>query len=655
MSVTVRNRFQPRDDRGFTLVTVMLTMMVLAMLAVGAYAASVGDMPVARKDQDRKRAYEAAQAGVDWYLNLLRADPDYWQKCVPSVPTVSEPLTAEGASTVAWQPVDGGGAPARFRVELMKQGGVACDPADPTTAQDPAGRIWIRASGASAGKVRSILVGLEQHSDFLNYAMFTNWESQDPQLANASRNWDPNPAPSGTIGGNVSQCDYNKKTRDKGPLNQYSQLVCLSMQYVTGDQINGPYHTNDDGIMACGATFGRAGEGDTLEVSGGTTGSPGTWNARGDVINYGDRPFGPLTLGYTCPGGSGNPTPNATVVAPAPVMQLPPSNVKVLDAAAPENTFYGQTCIALGSPTAGMMTVWDAPGGISKATLPATHTQWGTGAGTQADPKTVTCGDGAHAGRQMAIPSGGVIAIRNHDSIPCTPRYGHNAATSYSSSPSCGDVAISGTIDRALTVAADNDIIVTANITRTGNGMLGLVANGFVRLFNPYVGDPYRYENQETELQSPTVTWWDPGCWWSGGWCTGPNPDYMPCPGSAWGNSFPGRIKQLPGFTPVTRIDAAIMSMRHTLQLDNMLCPPYFSAPNNKLTINGAVSTYWGVQTGGCVILGCSGYENKIWNWDSRLKTAQPPKFITPLNSDGRWTVSRRTEQVPTPVTPPPA
>ena len=65
-----------RDERGFTMVTVMLSMMVLSMLAVGAMAGVVGDMPVARKDQDRKRAYEAAQAGVDWYLNMLRADPD---------------------------------------------------------------------------------------------------------------------------------------------------------------------------------------------------------------------------------------------------------------------------------------------------------------------------------------------------------------------------------------------------------------------------------------------------------------------------------------------------------------------------------------------------------------------------------------------------
>ena len=44
------------DQRGFTMITVILTMSVLSMLAVAAWGAATGDMPLARKDQDRKRA-----------------------------------------------------------------------------------------------------------------------------------------------------------------------------------------------------------------------------------------------------------------------------------------------------------------------------------------------------------------------------------------------------------------------------------------------------------------------------------------------------------------------------------------------------------------------------------------------------------------------
>jgi hypothetical protein len=48
-----------------------------------------------------------------------------------------------------------------------------------------------------------------------------------------------------------------------------------------------------------------------------------------------------------------------------------------------------------------------------------------------------------------------------------------------------------------------------------------------------------------------------------------------------------------------------------------------------------------------------SGYSQRNWKYDDRLKYDQPPHFITPLNSDGRWVAGRRTEQVPTPVAPP--
>lgn len=81
------------------MVTVMLAMTALSMLAVGAYAGTVGDMPIARKDQDRKGAYEAAQAGVDWYMNLLRADPEYWTQCAPTTASNQVPLTLEGTGS----------------------------------------------------------------------------------------------------------------------------------------------------------------------------------------------------------------------------------------------------------------------------------------------------------------------------------------------------------------------------------------------------------------------------------------------------------------------------------------------------------------------------------------------------------------------------
>ncbi len=648
------------DERGFTMVTVILAMMVLSMLAVGAYAASVGDMPVARKDQDRKRAYEAAQAGADWYLNMLRADPTYWERCAPATPTAAVPLTLEGQpSQGAWKTVDGDQdhpAPtdSRFRVEIMNarratgpSGGTICDSGAPSqTALDDKGLFWIRSTGVAGGKVRSILVGMLQNSDFLRYVYFSNWESQEPQFANATRNWDPLPAPNGTIGGSTNQCDYNKKTRDLGPVNQYSQLVCLSAQYLNGDKILGSIHTNDDAIMGCGAQLGNSSS-DKLEVSGATA---TTWNARSDVTSYPDAPFGKLALGYACPSGSGNPNPVASVVAPAPMLQLPPSNSKLLRQAesTPGNlVLQGQTCLKfIGS---GQIQVFDSPtAGSPPATGSSRHKAWGQNAGTAADPRGINCEGAGVTPRTVAIPSGGIIYVKNADNAGCTPRLGHNMATSYTSSPGCGDVSVEGTYGKSVTVAAENDIIVRKDLTRDGDTMLGLIANGYIRLYNPLTGDPYRFENQEGQVLDPAFKNYNDGC----GWICGvyPNPEYLPCgPTFLFNNWFSGRQQKVPGFTPVKNLQAAILSMQHTFVLDNMNCPFQFSAAQT-LQFEGSISVYYGTQIGGCVILGCAGYMNRIWKWDARFKSGQPPHFIAPLNSDGRWTVSRRSEQVPTPV-----
>ena len=107
------------DQRGFTMVTVVMVMMVLSMLGVAAYAAATGDMPLARKDQDRKRALEAAQAGVDWYVYRLRVNPDYWLRCADDADDQA-PLTLEGppkAGAPGWRTISGGSA--KFRVEIL--------------------------------------------------------------------------------------------------------------------------------------------------------------------------------------------------------------------------------------------------------------------------------------------------------------------------------------------------------------------------------------------------------------------------------------------------------------------------------------------------------------------------------------------------------
>ena len=65
----------------------------------------------------------------------------------------------------------------------------------------------------------------------------------------------------------------------------------------------------------------------------------------------------------------------------------------------------------------------------------------------------------------------------------------------YGEDTTCGNVYVHGNYTSALTIAAQNDVIINGNLSLAGqrlreptsNAMLGLVANNFVRIFHPVV------------------------------------------------------------------------------------------------------------------------------------------------------------------------
>ncbi len=96
----------------------------------------------------------------------------------------------------------------------------------------------------------------------------------------------------------------------------------------------------------------------------------------------------------------------------------------------------------------------------------------------------------------VAFPANGVIAVENA-SAGCPYKYKaletmYNTETTEASN--CGNVYIKGTYSASLTVIAQNDVIVTGNLTTeggasggepTGNSALGLIAIGHARLYHP--------------------------------------------------------------------------------------------------------------------------------------------------------------------------
>ena len=92
----VRNRFICAEH-GFSMIIVMGVMAASAL-----FVAANGDLPLTRDSQDRKQAYSAAEAGINYYQYHLNQDPDYWTRCT-NVPapnaTENQPVNQAGNGT----------------------------------------------------------------------------------------------------------------------------------------------------------------------------------------------------------------------------------------------------------------------------------------------------------------------------------------------------------------------------------------------------------------------------------------------------------------------------------------------------------------------------------------------------------------------------
>jgi hypothetical protein len=161
-------------------------------------------------------------------------------------------------------------------------------------------------------------------------------------------------------------------------------------------------------------------------------------------------------------------------------------------------------------------------------------------------------------------------------------------------------VTISGTYGKDLTIASQNDIVVDGDTISSGSSLLGLIAEGFIRVHHDVNrGDPDDDDYDPSE------------CW----------------------NKTSG--------TKNIRIDAAILSLAHSFIVDNYYC----GAKLGTLTVNGAIAQYYrgpvGTVSNGSVT---SGYV-KNYNYNDEFAYRTPPSFIDPVKS--AWNLVRNTEQTP--------
>jgi hypothetical protein len=628
------------------MIIAMGVMLVTSLLLAATFLATQGDIRLSHTSTAQKEAYYAALAGVQEFEYELQTNPDYWQTC-------GEPankLPQESSSS--------------YKVKIIPAAGEsACSTSNPL-------ETVIEKTGAAANTFRIESIGTagkspEEHhtiiatfkvTGFLNFIYYTNHEDEDPSLYNASANC-------------KKETTYYPETVTDG---------CQLIEFASGDEINGPMHTNDAPCIGGSATFGRKGHTppDTVEFYRGL-------NTTGSGCNSTGTYYTSATTGYI-KGES---------------LEPPKSDTSLATYANAEDTFSGVTRLELNGSTNKIL--------VHNAAL--------------------TGGE-----EELPWPSNELIWVKQ-----ATGSCGYTYKTAKSDSKeeaadetNCADVYVKGSYTKPLTIGSAENVIINGPITTstnstgepTGTATLGLIANSFVRIYHPvketYEGgspelegsryenvvkvepkspklgkelqievkesgseydvvihdgsaeeklgpftkaeqivghassyvtfqDGARYSQGKTEkLKASSAQWLDEECHQNGKKvtetfnstakeceytnnteeCDAPSLDEQEDTVHGWGS------------LENPKIYAAILSTTHSFVVDNFNCG---TKSLGDLSVYGAIAqNYRGIvgTVNGTTI--ATGY-NKDYKYDERLAVDEPPYFLSPLNAG--WKVARET------------
>lgn len=580
------------DQRGFALVAVVGIGTVVMLLVATMVAIATSGARVTSTDRSWNRAIAAAYAGVADYQARLNADNTYG-----NYGQSSAPFSAASGSTFT---KGVGGNPA-FNYQ-SGQSWVTVPTGD-STASDSSyryavdnsklssqGVIRLQSTGRSGTTTRTVIANVRPDG-FSNYLYFTNYESGDPTVTNEKV--------STTLGAPACTTAYRTSA---------TSSTCDQIQFGSNDVLEGPVRSNDQ-IKVCGAQFKS-----TVQSALGVTSS-----------------------GCAVGRYASNPTTSSTLVPPATIGNLRDSTRTDLSATTGTVEgagclYTGPTKITFNGN--GTMTV-RSPMTITTQVTGATPTAGAqiTGSG---DPSAAATKCGAvtalrsTTGATIPIPKNNIVYVQNEPAARPTgttpdpnswnestmkstptacsataPSVGSNSATSLKSNgvgfpyvgsttatsetdPTAGagtavtnpygcdrgDAFVQGTVDKAVTIAAENYLYVTGDIkyptTRSASTVLGLIGQRAVWVWNPI--------NPNNGAILPS-----------------------------------GR-----------EIDAAILSNTGTFVVQNWTRGS--TAGRGTLTVNGSIAQNFRGAVG---LASGQGYD-KGYRFDSSLSTYTPPKFPQP-------------------------
>lgn len=417
---SLRGRVLARAEDGFTMLVTIGVLLVGSLLLAGAFAAAEGDISLSHRTTTSKQAYYAALAGIQEYEDKLQIEPNYWEKCEAISGTVGTNAGSYAVKPLPAENPTGGGAPAaacsteRPFETMIERAGIA-------TANTFRVESTGTAGSATKPATRTVVATFKVKG-FLNYVYFTNFEDEDPTLYKA---------PSGCEG----------KYYEERPTGSYGRPLCSTIEFTSGDVVEGPMHTNDAPDICGNASFGRAGR--TIP----------------DAVEFGEKWYS-----LEC---NAEPVFNAPGKAPSKAAYLPPpeTDTALGRYVLKEYEFTGETHIVL-------------KGTSMDVTNKGTTTL-------------------------MKLPSNGLIYVRNNPETGCTYDFGEHyeqeavdTAEEEKLEEDCGTAYVQGSYGASLTIGTEDDLVINGNIlpsaiSKGGEPLpandtttLGLIANNFVRVYH---------------------------------------------------------------------------------------------------------------------------------------------------------------------------
>lgn len=564
--------------------------------------------PLIQNDVVAHYAYRALEAGSNAFLSNVNANPNLIN-CTSSSPSGGQ---CDPTDYDTWKQVEGTNGAGTVPEWYLWENPTFCFN---TNCTPPAGGVTtatlqyievpIYGAAGFPGHIQyqSSTQIISPENGFLTRIWWSNYEATDPALN----------------GDAASACTYDWNNGYNGP-DIGGTGDCSAVYFADSDQIYGPLFSNDSIYVSGDPTLGpvETADPDYLFV----TGPPGGGHKTGSgVVDQTSADAAASKYGV-------------------PEEPLPPTDSSLEALANLDGCVYdGPTTITFDAND--QMTVWSQDSATSAKCLPSQGAtvnvpNGGNGNGViyVASVPAASCKTGAgqpDAGAnpyddyQTSTHSNGPTAQWGYDGT-----YYNYSGHSSSTVPDCegdafvSDATASGSgVSGQVTVAADNDVMVTGDLTYTHCGAS----------FNSTVNDPCQYNvsgtndalgliaNNYVEVNHPV----EPECSTGreGTTCSGAsNKLESTCTSSQLGT--PAAALCDPG--PNVTIDAAVLALQHSFLVNNWT----LGSAEGTLTVYGSIDQDWrgavGTFNGESMV---SGY-SKDYDWDSRLMYVTPPFYLTP-------------------------